>query len=902
MFWRLSPRHPTFLRVTDPASIADRLASALGDRYRIERELGTGGMATVYLAEDARHRRKVAIKVLHPELSAVLGSERFLKEIELTANLQHPHILPLFDSGSADGLLYYVMPFVDGETLRGRIERERQLPIGDAVRIATEVADALEYAHKRGVIHRDIKPENILLQDGRPLVADFGIALALQEAGGERMTKTGMSLGTPQYMAPEQAMGDRNVDHRADIYALGAVTYEMLAGEPPFTGPTSQAIVAKVITTDPVPLVEKRRSVPPHVDAAVMTALEKTPADRFATASEFASALTNQTPVTRVSHARPSANVTSSRSTLLRVLPFAVAALIVGGVIGWAAHRQPAATNAATPMKFVLAPDSVTFRQECCGNMMLLTPDGRTLVFQGSPTLADSGRQVPYDLYARDLGDLAVRRLPGTTGASSLFFSPDGTEIGFVARRILYRLPLRGDQPTEIVHLPNGFISGGAWLADGRIVVAVNSVLQAVSASGGELKPLAPAESNGFQATSPSFVPNANALLYTRASLETQPVVEWLALSSGKSKRVIEGAAPTYVASAQRLLVVRPDGTLVSYPFNVATGDTTGPPVRLAQNVALQSPVYAYAEYAASANGTVVVARRAESTAGPGATVTTATPRGGSSSLEIPVDAAHFDSPRISPDGTRLAIAAMDRATRRHSIYVYDFRRGTAIRLTSDQESDQLAWNASGDSIVYRVGSKTFVSRAADGSGESHEILTIRDWVGTGGHAVHDGWIAFAGEQTNSFRFADIVLANRDSGGRVQPYIATNFFEGEPAISPDGRWIAYTSDETGHPEIYASSFPVSGARIPVSRAGGHGAVWGSDGRMIYYANLAHDLFAVPFIPGNPPTLGEERTIYQHDSRGGFTIGHDGSRFIFTDVASRGDVTGLMLMVNTLPRP
>src|SRR5688500_11335628 len=206
----------------------DLLAAALADRYRIERELGTGGMATVYLAEDVRHRRKVALKVLYPELSAVLGPERFLKEIELTASLQHPHILPLFDSGSADGQLFYVMPFVEGETLRTRLERERQLPVGDAVRLATEVADALSYAHGRGVVHRDIKPENVLLQGGHALVADFGIALAVQHAGGQRMTQTGLSLGTPQYMSPEQAMGEKAVDARTDVYALGAVTYEML--------------------------------------------------------------------------------------------------------------------------------------------------------------------------------------------------------------------------------------------------------------------------------------------------------------------------------------------------------------------------------------------------------------------------------------------------------------------------------------------------------------------------------------------------------------------------------------------------------------------------------------------------------------------------------------------------
>src|SRR5512141_1586938 len=248
----------------------DRLAVALSDRYRIERELGKGGMATVYLAHDLKHDRDVAIKVLHPDLGAALGGGRFLSEIRTTARLQHPHILPLLDSGEADGLLYYVMPLVTGETLRTRLTRERQLPIPDAVRIAREVASALDYAHRQGVIHRDIKPENILLHDRQALVADFGIALAVQSAGGERMTQTGLSLGTPQYMSPEQAMGEKVIDARSDVYALGAVTYEMLVGEPPFTGPTVQAVVAKVMTERPTAPHAIRDTVPPGVEHTIL--------------------------------------------------------------------------------------------------------------------------------------------------------------------------------------------------------------------------------------------------------------------------------------------------------------------------------------------------------------------------------------------------------------------------------------------------------------------------------------------------------------------------------------------------------------------------------------------------------------------------------------------------------
>src|SRR5215211_8218264 len=272
-------------------TVLDKLRTALNDRYRIDREVGAGGMATVYLAHDIRHDRNVAIKVLHPDLAAALGAERFLAEIKTTAKLQHPHILPLLDSGEAEGLLYYVMPYVSGESLRDRLERETQLAVDDAVRIARECLSALESAHKQGVVHRDIKPENILIQEDQALVADFGIALAVSAAGGARMTQTGLSLGTPAYMAPEQAMGERAIDGRADLYALGAVLYEMLVGEAPFTGPTVQAIVARVMTESPRPVTGQRKSVPQNVNAAVLRSLEKLPADRFHSAAEFSTAL-----------------------------------------------------------------------------------------------------------------------------------------------------------------------------------------------------------------------------------------------------------------------------------------------------------------------------------------------------------------------------------------------------------------------------------------------------------------------------------------------------------------------------------------------------------------------------------------------------------------------------------
>src|SRR6478752_1949829 len=260
--------HPARSDPKSPMGVPDSLRDSLSNRYAVERELGRGGMATVYLAHDLKHDRKVAVKVLRPELAAVLGAERFLAEIRVTANLQHPNLLPLFDSGEADGLLFYVMPYVDGESLRVRLDREKQLPVDEAVRLAVAVASALDYAHRHGVIHRDLKPENILLHEGQPLVADFGIALAVSNAGGNLITQTGLSLGTPQYMSPEQATGDRLIDGRTDVYSLGAVLYEMLAGEPPVTGPSAQAMIAKLMTERPVHLRVVRSSVPEAVDAA----------------------------------------------------------------------------------------------------------------------------------------------------------------------------------------------------------------------------------------------------------------------------------------------------------------------------------------------------------------------------------------------------------------------------------------------------------------------------------------------------------------------------------------------------------------------------------------------------------------------------------------------------------
>jgi len=398
-----------------------QLNTALAGRYRIERELGGGGMAMVYLARDERHDRSVALKVLRPELAAVIGAERFLNEIKTTANLQHPHILPLHDSGNVDGTVWYVMPSVEGESLRDRLTRETQLPLEDALIIAREVAGALDYAHRHGVIHRDIKPENILLHDGRAMVADFGIALAVSRTeGGTRITETGMSLGTPHYMSPEQALGERTIDARTDVYALGCVLYEMLAGEPPFTGPSAQAIVAKVMNTMPAPVTATRPTVPAAVDAAIQRALSKLPADRFRSAADFASALlggpasasaTGNVSATRTTTTTDAARPRSLAST---VLPWAVAL----GAVAWAviastrrrATGEGPVTAAVLPLE-IRKPIDIPPNE--IGPAISLAPDGSFLVYVG----ADPEVAGKTALWKRSLDRLEASPIPGTRGA-----------------------------------------------------------------------------------------------------------------------------------------------------------------------------------------------------------------------------------------------------------------------------------------------------------------------------------------------------------------------------------------------------------------------------------------------------------------------------------------------------
>ena len=573
------------------------LAAALADRYTLEREVGAGGMATVYLARDLKHDRSVALKVLKPELGAVLGVERFLAEIKVTANLQHPNLLPLFDSGEANGLLFYVMPFVEGETLRARLDREKQLPVDEAVRLATAIAGALAYAHERGVIHRDLKPENILLQAGQPVIADFGIALAVSNAGGARVTQTGLSLGTPQYMSPEQATGDRAIDARSDTYSLSAMTYEMLVGDPPHVASTAQAIVAKLMTERPPSVQVARPTVGDAVAYAIDRGLEKLPADRWSSAAEFADALRGRlsTGAARA-RGRTSAAAITGVADAPRRMRWALSGLSLTTAVGIAAAAWFATRTAPPPQPAtfpVVLPESVSVNISFDGKLAI-SPDGSALVISGQRVGGASA------LYLRRLADPIATLIQGTDNGEAPTFSPDGQWLLFrttvAGANRLMRVPVTGGTAQVV----SDSASSASW-GDGDVVVvevgrtsfsASSGRLYRTTPTGGAWRLLARPDTarKRYRFRFPHVLPGGtHALLALDGSPKStdfgQLRLGVVSLSDGSIEELgIVGSNPQFV-SPDRIVYGAPGNLVKTAPFSLRSRSVTGPSERVAEGV-----------------------------------------------------------------------------------------------------------------------------------------------------------------------------------------------------------------------------------------------------------------------------------------------------------------------------
>jgi len=814
----------------------EQLRTSLADRYRIERELGAGGMATVYLAEDLKHKRRVALKVLKPELAAVLGAERFVQEITTTAALQHPHILPLFDSGEADGFLYYVMPFIDGETLRAKLDRETQLGVEESVKIATAVADALDYAHRHGVIHRDIKPENILLHERRPMVADFGIALAVSAAAGGRMTETGLSLGTPHYMSPEQATAEKEISARSDIYSLGSVLYEMLTGNPPHTGASAQQIIMKIITEPIVDVAAVRKSVPENVAAAVAQSLEKLPADRFENAKAFGDALTNPA-FTNAADARGhGAKSSSTRVGLTAAL--AATTVVCAGLAGWALVR-PAAIGVSTPTRFTIPVPTGHFMREDETPDLALSPDGRTLVY------STAGR-----LYKRSLASETSEPLAGTELAFGPFFSPDGRSIAFTQDDAIRKMSIDGG---PITRAANSSDLGADWGEDGAIVSTTRGALWKTGANGGAPEQLTKLAAGEAEHLWPQIVQGGRVLIFTvlgNTGLWSDASVVALDLTNGHRTVVRKQATYGRFVAPDHVVYADANGTIFAIRFDLAKLTTSGDPFPVESGVAVASWGGA-ASFAVSKAGTIAFAR--------GTTL--------KSNLVWWVDRAgrrtqlggaySFTKLQLTPDQRRILTdpfvsSALD-------IWMMDAGTGARDRITFvapgtvSYEAPVLSFDGRRVAYAFEVNGAMRVHTVTLDGGADAPLLTLphhhhlQDWSPDG--------LWLLSEEEHPERRSDLVAVRLDSGNKQVAVAQTPAVEHSGRFSPDGRWIAYHSNESGRNEVYVVSFPATGTRRQISTDGGRFPRWSkTSGELFYWKDST--LMSVRVITAPP---------FQHDA-------------------------------------
>ncbi|HKV76236.1 MAG TPA: protein kinase [Gemmatimonadales bacterium] len=866
-----------------------RLAAALADRYRLEREIGAGGMATVYLAHDLKHDRKVAVKVLRAELSAVIGADRFLAEIKTTAALQHPHILPLFDSGQAAGFLFYVMPLIEGESLRDRLKREHQLPVEDAVRLAKEIGSALDYAHRHGVIHRDIKPENVLLHDGAALVADFGIALAVSQAGGARMTETGLSLGTPGYMSPEQATGERGLDARSDVYSVGCLLYEMLAGEPPHTGPTIQAVIAAVVTKEPERLALRRRSVPANVEAAVHKALAKLPADRFPSADAFVRALSE--PATSASLAAMSGFVPTAPAPASKrqMLLMGAGTLLLAGIAAWGWLRPK---PKPFPNRYAMYLRTLeTLSGSVLGGRLAITKDGRKIAYVGR---GEGNTRI----WIKEAGQINPTPLAGTEGGLSPFFSPDGSHLGFVKDgRTVRVIPLDGGSALTLVDSANA--TAAYWGGDGYVYFEVDSGISRIKSTGGPREPVFEFHSGNHVIGSewPVVLPGNHGMLFRERRDGQAPAdyeIMLQPLPKGQARALVHGVYATYSPTGH-LVVVTFDGKLLAVPFDLGKMEVSGSPSALYDG--LESNPFASAIGLSDA-GTLIYQTASQSSARELVWVT----RDGGVTQVDPAwktDGTIINF-SLSPNEHSIAVE-LQRGTKT-DIWVKQLPGGPFSRITfGDTAFTRPTWAHDGSQIIYLSdrgdGGGLPNIRRADGVGAATRLLPGRTAFGQAFESGDGSWLVLRRVVTDPGN-GDIYAVHHGDTTLV-PLVTSQAAEMVPSLSPDGKWLAYASDESGTAEVYVRPFPnATAARWQVSTAGGTAPRWAHSGKELFFRSGKGELISVPvsttptFNVGQPKVLFSLSPFLMNPGVQTYSVSNDDKRFLMMRETVAGE-SGLM---------
>ena len=858
------------------------IRAAVAGRYEIQREIGQGAFATVYLARDLRHDREVAFKILNADPTSETGELRFLREIRVLAKLQHPNILPLIDSGHADAMLYYVMPYISGENLRQRISREIQLSVESAITIGREAADALASAHRHGIIHRDIKPENILLSGGHPVIADFGIARAIDLAGVRQLTRTGIgSPGTPAYMSPEQLLADKDVDLRTDIYALGCVLYEMLTGRPPFTG--KDGFVRRFTEPAPLPSV-LRVGLSTSIDSIVSKSLARESGDRYATATELAEALAAadlrvdsprkvaavvgapdrpgfEAPARRVEPipdsppplAAVAEQTVRPRRPLAQRLPWkmdssgagrvrsfaitGVLLLLVGIGVAWPrSHRQVVSTAPVRRWEIVL-PDSAPLAFVGVASLgigrpsLALSPDGNRVVY-----IARNGATT--QLYTRELDKLGAVRLAGTEGAYFPFFSPDGRWLGFFADPFLKKVSIPDGQVITLARVNQPM--GGTWTTDGRILVSDDqgSKPSWVSESGGVPSRINIESGVAHQWRYPQLLPDKNWALHTdwdgSLTLSSTKSGQAYAITTAGVKRrdsadvatLVFGTSPMYVPTGHIVYLSAVGGVLMALPFDAAERKVLGRPVPILDGIRQEAEAGA-GQFTIARDGTLLYAPGADAAR---SVLVALDDKGALDTLPFPP--AGYHGFELSPDGKEILIR-VQAPSGRGELWVFDVDKGSQTRIPTEGIPLHIPrWWPDSKQIVF--------SEFPPEGGLSGPVIRQR----LDEPARRDTLVANAMSAVpapDGLHIAVTGLNNRPGfwllpvdGSRDKPVQLLSESVFFMSFSPDGKWVVYHVSDP--PEVYASSVERPRERYKISSEGGEEPLWSPKGDRIVYRN------------------------------------------------------------------
>ncbi len=861
--------------------------------YEILAPIGAGGMGEVYRAKDTRLERTVAIKVLPDHLSSPEARQRFEREAKMISQLSHPHICALYDVGHQEGVEYLVMEFLEGETLADRVGRG-SLPIEQAVKYGIQIAEALDRAHRAGVVHRDLKPANVMLTRGGVKLLDFGLAkLSEPPAGvvsglsmlpttprGSNLTVAGTILGTFQYMAPEQLEG-KEADARTDIFAFGSVLYEMVTGRKAFAGTSQASLIASILEKQPEAINSIQPLAPAALDHVVRKCLAKEPDERWQSAADVASELrwASETSAAAIPQTRPVAK--SPRASTLRRLLAGSALLILGLAAGLTLSKVRRLPPAQRSVFTILPPEKAEL-----GNWTAISPDGRSVAFPASINGTTT-------IWVRSLDSSSARSVAGTEGAVFPFWSPDGRTLGFFAGDKLKRIDIAGGPATVLCDAPAA--RGGSWSREGTIIFSGQSSagISQISTSGGSPKPATTVDKSLDEVTHrwPEFLPDGRRFVYyAYASTRGQIGIYLGELGSTRKDRILAGGRRA-TAAPGRLFFAR-EGTLFAQKFDDEELQTTGDPVPIAERVWFSNEYFGHSSISASRNGTVAFRE-----GNPEKQLTWFDRSGRPLGTVGP--ARLWDEPALSPDETRVSVDGTSPETNHGTLWAIDLARGTISPLTSEEtDANDSAWSPDGKSFAYRA------NRGGEGEVRVRDLVSGREVVVMRSNGLPGpvGW-------SPDGKF--LICAQQGAPG-VRLWIVPVGGEGKPRLlldesvmrqirfSPDGRYFAYVSAESGQNEVYLRRFPPTAERWQISHGGGVEPYWQPDGNEFFYITPDRKVTSVsirtsPTIEvGKAQPLFAAPTTYGRFTRSSYVVTRDGERFLFSVPVDSGRATITMI--------